>query len=95
MRRRTGPGDAGGCQVLTVEEDLPGVDGSRPLMVQERGLAAQPEGTDDDDDFCRRRAEETRAGRGTLYLVEVDDGAAVSEVALHVFHGVRARWAAV
>ena len=71
-----GPGDAGGRQVIPVEEDLPGVDGLEAVdRAQERGLAAAG-GTDDDDNFAVGDVEGD-AAQGVVAagvgLVEVDE----------------------
>ena len=71
-----GPGDAGGRQVIPVEEDLPGVDGLEAVdRAQERGLAAAG-GADDDDDFAVSDVEGD-AAQGVVAagvgLVEVDE----------------------
>ena len=71
-----GPGDAGGRQVIPVEEDLPGVDGLEAVdRAQERGLAAAG-GTDDDDNFAVGDVEGD-AAQGVVAagvgLIEVDE----------------------
>ena len=71
-----GPGDAGGRQVIPVEEDLPGVDGLEAVdRAQERGLAAAG-GTDDDDNFAIGDVEGD-AAQGVVAagvgLIEVDE----------------------
>ena len=88
------PGDAGGRQVVPVEEDLPGIDGLEAVDgAQERGLAAAG-GTDDDDDFAVGDVEGD-AAQGVVSagvgLVEVDEAQLRSEVSSAMFSpcGVR------